>query len=255
MDASNPDMTASAAALIRRIGTEEFPAALYDYWRSVLPFHQLTAWRMSESGAPVTLAAVRPNESQLIEGLCQLWVAGGYVDDPLFTDDKPRRSVRIVDLEDYEDGDYRSRFFSNVGLTGKLSIHQSADSHVFYVNLYRRVGTPAFDASDAALIDRYAEIAVACLQRHADIWAAKAAVIDRDEMLAKLTGFFAEHEAGLSEREASICAYAVLGYSHEATSLNLDISKSSAMTYRNRAYQKLGATGITDLFSIYMTQA
>ena len=58
---------------------------------------------------------------------------------------------------------------------------------------------------------------------------------------------FADRCAGLTARERQVCARAALGLSVEATALELGIGKTSVLTYRQRAYQRLGVTSPFEL--------
>ncbi len=55
---------------------------------------------------------------------------------------------------------------------------------------------------------------------------------------------------GLSERECEVCARAVAGITIEGTALDLDIRKTSVITYRQRAYQKLGISSLNQLVAM-----
>ena len=50
---------------------------------------------------------------------------------------------------------------------------------------------------------------------------------------------FAERHPRLTARELQVCARAAMGMSVEATALDLGIGKTSVLTYRQRAYQRL----------------
>jgi DNA-binding CsgD family transcriptional regulator len=56
--------------------------------------------------------------------------------------------------------------------------------------------------------------------------------------------------AGLSARECEVCARAVAGITIEGTALDLDIRKTSVITYRQRAYQKLGVSSLNQLVAM-----
>jgi DNA-binding CsgD family transcriptional regulator len=58
----------------------------------------------------------------------------------------------------------------------------------------------------------------------------------------------------LTARERDVCANILLGFSSEAIACELAISLNSVLTYRRRAYQRLGITSQNELFSIVMTQ-
>ena len=54
----------------------------------------------------------------------------------------------------------------------------------------------------------------------------------------------------LSMRECEVCARAVVGKTIEGTSLDLDIKRTSVITYRQRAYQKLGIARTNELVAL-----
>ena len=58
------------------------------------------------------------------------------------------------------------------------------------------------------------------------------------------------HGSGLSSRERQVCARALLGRTIDATARELRIQKTSVITYRQRAYQKLGISRPADLLAL-----
>ena len=57
-------------------------------------------------------------------------------------------------------------------------------------------------------------------------------------------------DAGLTKRELSVCALALAGTTIEGTALNLGLKNTSVITYRKRAYGKLGISSINEMFSL-----
>lgn len=57
----------------------------------------------------------------------------------------------------------------------------------------------------------------------------------------------------LPPRERQVCARAAIGMSVEGTALDLDIGQASVMTYRKRAYGRLGVTSPFELCSLVMS--
>jgi DNA-binding CsgD family transcriptional regulator len=57
--------------------------------------------------------------------------------------------------------------------------------------------------------------------------------------VGQLEDRFASRYVSLTERERQACARAAIGMSVEATALDLEIAKTSVLTYRRRAYQRL----------------
>jgi DNA-binding CsgD family transcriptional regulator len=60
--------------------------------------------------------------------------------------------------------------------------------------------------------------------------------------IVELEHWFGERCARLTQRERQVCARAASGMSVEATAVDLGIAKTSVLTYRQRAYQRLAVT-------------
>jgi DNA-binding CsgD family transcriptional regulator len=57
-------------------------------------------------------------------------------------------------------------------------------------------------------------------------------------------------DVGLTVRERKVCALALAGVSIEGSAYELGIKKSSIITYRKRAYARLGISSLNELFVI-----
>jgi len=58
---------------------------------------------------------------------------------------------------------------------------------------------------------------------------------------------FARRWPALTPRERQVCARAAIGLSVEATAIDLGIAKTSVVTFRQRAYRRLGVTSPFEL--------
>jgi DNA-binding CsgD family transcriptional regulator len=57
-------------------------------------------------------------------------------------------------------------------------------------------------------------------------------------------------DRGLTARELDVCSRSLLGMTAEGTALDLDIKISSVVTYRKRAYARLGISSQAELFHL-----
>ena len=64
---------------------------------------------------------------------------------------------------------------------------------------------------------------------------------------AQLEARFADRYTNLTTRERQVCARAAMGMSVEATAQDLGIAKTSVLTYRQRAYQRLSVKSPLEL--------
>jgi DNA-binding CsgD family transcriptional regulator len=76
------------------------------------------------------------------------------------------------------------------------------------------------------------------------------APLPRQLTVDQLEERFAARFESLTARERQVCARAAIGMSVEATAIDLGIGKSSVLTYRQRAYQRLNVTSPIELSSI-----
>ncbi len=67
---------------------------------------------------------------------------------------------------------------------------------------------------------------------------------------ARLEERFAARWPALTPRERQVCARAAMGWSVEATALDLGIAKSSVVTLRQRAYRRLAISSPFELCAL-----
>jgi DNA-binding CsgD family transcriptional regulator len=138
---------------------------------------------------------------------------------------------------DLASSSFRRRFFDDAGIVERISIIQRGTDAWRGINVARH-------ASDGCCSDEELDslIGLACLvlpmlplnrERGAEPQPLTADALERR---------FADRYANLTARERQVCARAAVGMSIEATALDLGIAKTSVLTYRQRAYQRLGVT-------------
>lgn len=132
---------------------------------------------------------------------------------------------------------YRKLFFEDSDIVDKFATAIWVDSTCFYVNFYRITAQGRFDRAQIERLKRIAPAISAVVARHFDTAAAPP-----DTPRQNLGTLFATHDAlsCLTGREKEVCQRILTGLSSEAISADLDISIHSTLTYRKRAYEKLG---------------
>lgn len=124
---------------------------------------------------------------------------------------------------------YRARFYSDPGLDGKWAVLAAGEGLRLAINLYRR------DMHD---------------------WQPEETIL---RVLARLALLhFAQRDAGgvpdalmaLSERERDVCLGVLAGKKAEVIANDLGVAPTSVVTYRRRAYDKLGISSRGELFAI-----
>ena len=126
-------------------------------------------------------------------------------------------------------------------------LFRSVDDTCFYVNFYRITSQGRFAREDVQRLMAVAPTVSAAVARHFQQDATAAG-----DPLLRLKALFADAApfAALTGREKEVCQRILSGFSSEAIAAELGISLHSALTYRKRAYEKLGISAQNELFAI-----
>ncbi|TWB94612.1 DNA-binding CsgD family transcriptional regulator [Bradyrhizobium macuxiense] len=144
----------------------------------------------------------------------------------------------------YSDG-YRKIFFDDSDIIDKFASAIWTGDTCFYVNFYQITAQGRFSREQIARLAAVAPALTAAVARHfqrepdADPIERLKTLFATTEPLARLTG-----------REKEVCLRILSGLSSEAIAADLGIGLHSALTYRKRAYDKLGISSQNELFAI-----
>jgi DNA-binding CsgD family transcriptional regulator len=139
----------------------------------------------------------------------------------------------------------RRRFYDDAGIIERISIIQRGETSWRGINVARHASDGECGDSELTALVGLASFALPMLS-HAH------GGHERPQQLtvAQLEDRFASRYGSLTGRERQVCARAAIGMSVEATALDLGIAKTSVLTYRRRAYQRLQVTSPFELCSL-----
>ncbi len=162
-----------------------------------------------------------------------------YLEDPnfpLFKSSQPREVslIRYADLIREMGPNYRKRYFDEPGFQDKLSVIYGSEAGNFYINLYRR----ASDFDQVIPADQQQAVG-----QLLGLLVSKHYQMDQSQLSQGPLAF-------LSERERQVCEAVLQGKKSEAVAHELNIAPSSVITYRKRAYEKLGISSRSQLFAL-----
>lgn len=254
-----PHTTGSA---IRALGTPEFPVVFGRMVASDYQSDQIIVFKMDDRGRMRTLLA-----ENLLRGaghahaLADSYTAWHWLKDPnlrlLMPSSKAVGGEVVLlarSVKELADGEYRQRLFTEPRLGAKASIIGRAANQVFYVNLYRGIDRIPYTAGELEGLRRGCDVLLALLERHFAPLNDEVAG-DLDTMQRAIEGTSVEHGRNrLSAREASVCARIVAGHSTEEVRLALGVSLHSVISYRRRAFEKLGISTQKELFALLLRQ-
>lgn len=150
--------------------------------------------------------------------------------------------------------DYRKLFFDDSGIVDKFATALWHEGICIYANFYRLEASGRYTERQVDALNRASPKVVAAITRHCQL-VLEAQSRHRSDSEGLLAGAFAKPPLhALTSRERDICMSILRGLSSEAIAGQLGISLNSVLTYRRRAYQRLGITSQNELFSLVMAQ-
>jgi len=129
---------------------------------------------------------------------------------------------------------FRRRFFDDAGIVERISIIQRGTDTWRGINIARHSSDGTCSDDELGSL-----IGLACLVLPMLPLNRRRRSVPQAVTVAQLEARFASRYPLLTGRERQVCARAAIGMSVEATALDLGIGKTSVLTYRQRAYQRL----------------
>lgn len=171
--------------------------------------------------------------------LAEAYLSGWYVKDPLFREilamaDGDCRVTSFADNAHHMDGDYRDLFFAQPGLHEKAAVLTVRGNERLILNIYSASDTPVL--ADAGEPGRAA--------------LALAGRLAADHFARQRRPDYPPPLSVLSKRERTVCSAILAGKKAETIAGDLRLAVSTVVTYRRRAYTKLGISSRGQLFAI-----
>ncbi|WP_181313890.1 helix-turn-helix transcriptional regulator [Phreatobacter cathodiphilus] len=239
----------SLADLISRIGRPDFGKSLLALSRLAVGADHVTAFAEAPGDRIGTVVAENGGPRPLARTVAERYVRHHWQSDPvtrLLRGPEGRRIIVDIDADDVEKGDYRRDCYAAVSLGHRLSVAESRGARTMRLNFYRARGED-FRPEDVERLGGMAEMLLAMLWRHEET----AAADENPEAL--FNARLASLAPGLSVRERQVCALIALGVTSEGIGLRLDIGLNTVLTYRKRAYARLGISSQNELMRRLMS--
>lgn len=154
-------------------------------------------------------------------------------------------AVQRVRPSDIVSMGFRRRFFDDGGIVERISVIQRG------ANAWRGINV-ARHSSDGCCSDDEIDslVGLACLVLPMLPLNRQKKGAPQRLSIAELEDRFASRFSTLTTRERQVCARAASGMTVEATALELGIAKTSVLTYRQRAYQRLQVASSLELCTL-----
>jgi len=244
---------ATMPRVIESVGRSDFSSGLFDIARRFTGTEIVTAFVAAPDGEVHTLLAENHyNSGQPALDIARRYVARHWRADPanaIPLDDGDEADCWGVRMKagDIESSAYRSECYLSVGLSERFSLLQRREAGTLRLSIYRRRKESFSEAEIANLVES-APLLMAALWRHYEVTkpaGGRGAAKDFHARLEKAA-------PGLSKRERDVCALVAAGLTSEGIALELGVGINTVLTYRKRAYARLGISSQNELMRILM---
>lgn len=231
------------APAIGQLGGDAFHISLLQGLHAALGVDHLSYLRYDRAGRICQAASASLHDQMLIESTTDLYVNRLYERDPHYTllcndGHAAGLTVRVLATAPagIRDAEYRRLLFEKPGFVGKLSLLGNWGDGTSYLNLYFSRQAPARSRS-AAVLQRHGATLISLAHRHAQI-AVAASALPTDPLDA------------LSPRECEIARLLREGLTVKQTAARLGLSPATVVTYKQRAYEKLGVANLKQFLAL-----
>ena len=237
------------APAVAAVGTPRFEAALLRAIGAVAVVDHLTLLTLRPGEGLRTLGIASRSSLSVARSLTRDYVATHHVQDPNYAElaaggGRRRVLVRRHDRNRLTDQPYEARFYTTVGIVDKVAFLWQAAEGGYYVNLYRTRGSGPFLREEAVLLTELARFVAALVRLHGGRRLAQ--VRGGGDLSVLLPGLLSDQ---LTRREAEVVSGILKGMRTEGIAIELGVKAASVITFRKRAYAKLGIATQAELFA------
>ena len=247
-------LRAQIGRLIEVVGTPKFEPEMFRLVNSAIDCEHLTAFAVSDKMSPAILFAANAGMLPVAKTVAQKYVSMYWHLDPAngieADHDEEFGDVAFSTLpDDISDGSYRRDCYTSVRLRDRFTVMRKRDGETIRMNFYRGARSGRFEAAAIECIMNSSDLLISLLTKHAAQTAPES-----DKLAPKLCqDRLRLLEPTMPRRETEVCAAITLGMTSEAIALELGISVNTVLTYRKRAYARLGISCQNELLRLVLS--
>ena len=237
--------------VMQSIGTDSYDQTCLTFLEKSLNADQWALFRF-RSGIPLKCVATASLHHQLValENTGRYIIRCHSVDPCVHAANKLKSAATLtkLDINDIEDTQYR-RCFELTQVRERVSLFSRIGGDLYQLSAFRGPRMSRFTNTEMNYFAALAELLLVTAQKH-EILLDQERGVPRHLDVEGIERLLKMRSPSLSTRECEVCARAVVGKTIEGTSLDLGIRRTSVITYRQRAYQKLGISRTNELVAL-----
>jgi DNA-binding CsgD family transcriptional regulator len=238
--------------VLNAVGTESYGRACFELFEQVLDAEHWALFQYRANSSMSCVATASRAYATAAKENCSKFVARCHSVDPSWTALKRQhpsaRCLIKIEIGDIQDRQYRE-CFEATRVQERLSLFSRLGPDLYQLSIFRGPKKHAFSPLEMKHFTTLAGLILQTAVQHETLCQGATPMPRRMnlEIIEQLLTFLS---GGLSRRERQVCSRAVAGKSIEGTALDLNIRRTSVITYRQRAYQKLGISRHNELVAL-----
>jgi DNA-binding CsgD family transcriptional regulator len=244
--------TDTFAHAVTALGTPNYARACFRVFEQSFDVDHWALFRYAATSSVKCIATASREFEAAAEKNVDLFLHRCYRFDPSLIAFRQQHNERPclvkMAISDIHDSQYR-HCFEMTNVRERLSFFAADKTDLLQLCIYRAALNRSFSVAEMNLFATLSQLVIATALKHESLGhggAAPQGQLDLEAIERRLD----ELGMGLSKREREVCARAVVGSTIEETASDLEIRKTSVITYRQRAYQKLGISRQSDLLAL-----
>lgn len=254
--AAQPDIQQCAIELLAQVGQKSFSDAVLAQVNQLLPVGSWSVYRTWADQPPVLLLSHSFQRPDVTLKCFQAYKNQIYLEDRSFETVRANRQhgqlmLQHLRADEFKNPRHREMIYTRNHLCERLSISRNEpDGSVTSVNLYTHEDQASYTDRHLGRFENLAPILFTGIGRHIDLSApAPAQGLGTDASRRFL------EDTGMSPRELDVCARLLQGMTYDGIAADMGLSRPTVITYRNRAFARLGISFKSQLFALLARHA
>jgi LuxR family transcriptional regulator, activator of tox operons len=248
--------------LIGALGTDAFGEELFNAAHLALACEHLTAFETVGDSQPKLILAMEMTGQTTVSRITDRYLKGCWQMDPI--NDVDRRGydiengiISLRSVEETRNCDYRRQCFTTsdwlvVGqkLSERISIARRDGNRTIRVSFHRARDRRQTADEAIGIIASAANILLPLVMRHASNIAAR---VQQPRGYDSFLDIMRDRFPAMPLREREVCSGIAAGMTSEGIGLTVGVSVNTVLTYRKRAYARLGISSQNELLRLLLS--
>ncbi len=231
--------------LADKIGSTEFDRELLEVMNNIASVEEISGFKFDLGKEPEVLGwcGKRGDTADRVQD----YLKDDYKIDPIVTSFPTDISVdrfhaRVLNARSIKNSNYRWRYFENPDFKSEVAVVRR--SPVGWEVMKCLIAEGNLEQERVQTIAHSATMVFPLARRHVFEDEGNMSMVSRPMADQRLILLLGQRFPILSQREREVCALTILGNSTQTIAEKLNVSINTVMTYRKRAYQRLGVNNV-----------